>query len=150
MLGEATGLTLGGTPPSSVRSSFRVLDELGLLTDSMVWSMLSITAVDPFFFIRTLRTHKAAVGFHPEEHHVGEDVVFLAGDKNSLGYRVAYHVDVFTNDISVLVRSSDRYLNLHTYAGVDITEEVVKATGGEAELLRKVKQHVDSALAYKA
>ena len=151
MDGDAGELRLTGTPPSTVATSLRTLQTLGLLTPNMVWELMSQTQVDPLFLIRTLRQNKKALGFKTEEHHIGDSLAFLAGDKTELGHKVAYHVHVFSNDITVMVRDTQGYTQHSWMSAEDLLNDLKAIQAGDARLARLltiVKGHVDAGLAY--
>lgn len=153
--GKANQLTLSGTPPAQVMSNIRGLRDLSLLTDPVVWEMMAQTAVDPLYLIRILRKYKKELGLHEEEHHVGETLAFLAGDKiGERFYRVAYHVNIFTNDVTIMVRSPndrDAYVQ-HSYIEArDLYRQLSDIPAGEQrlqQLLEILRQQITAALEY--
>jgi hypothetical protein len=150
--GDAAELKLRGPPPAQAQANLRTLDNMGLLEADVVWGMLSQCMVDPLFLIRILRQHKGEVGLHEEEHFLGDSVVFLAGEKvrGGAGHKVAYHVNLFTNDVSVMVHDGTGYIQTAASAAGEIYAELQGIPVGEerlSKLLSMVKAQVDTALA---
>lgn len=144
-------LQLGGSPSTQALSNLRRLDALGLLTPEMVWELMSQVDVDPLFLIRTIRGHKKELGFVVEEHHIGDSLAFLAGDKTPQGYKVAYHVNIFTNDVVCMVRTEDGYKeHSKLYAEPFFKDTLMPLQAGAARLkavLDAVTSQVSHALA---
>jgi hypothetical protein len=128
-----------------------VLDQLGLLQDQFVWSLMAQGAVDPLFLIRSIRHNKSKFSLVDEEHLVGDDVVFLAGDRNSVGYKVAYHVNVFTNDTAVLARDQDKYVQVKFESAEEIATTLAQqpATNRMVALTAIVNGHINVGLGYR-
>lgn len=148
--GSTGELRLASSPSAQAESNLRRLDTLGLLTSEMVWELMAQVDVDPLFLIRTLRAHKKELGFVAEEHHIGDSLAFLAGDKTPEGYKVAYHVNVFTNDVICMVREKEGYKeHSRLYAEPFFKNTLFPLTAGKdrlAAVLEQVRGQVNHAL----
>lgn len=131
--GGADRVTLSAPPEHAVRN-LRVLEELGLLTPSMVWEVVGHSPVDPFFFIRIIRSSRNTLGVHARETVMDSSVVFEVGEKTELGSQVAVHVDVVTNDMVIMAWSKDRYSPVYELSGMDLFRQVSVHQAGPERL----------------
>ncbi len=145
--GKKKSLEITGDAPSQVRINLRRLEELGLLSNEMLWSMLAQTQVDPLFLVKILRSCKDKAGLNQEEHQFIDCVVFTAGEeKKSHLFATTLHVNVFTNDVQRLTLRDDKYeitgvktaeQLFDTLKGIEVGEERLEL------LLETVKEFVN-------
>ena len=147
------------TAPTSAAAklTLRTLDQLGLLNDDMLWSLIGAWAPDPFYVIRTLRTLKDKCGLRDEEHLFGTDVVFLAGDvQDGNYYKTTIHVDVLNDDAAFFTRVKGEhgwdYKLLKQYTGTELTELLSAEAAGDKRveiLINLVKEQLNASQNYQ-
>ena len=130
--GDATTLSIKGPPDPMALVNLRTLQSMGLLEHDVLWRLIASAAIDPFFVIRTVRGIKERLGLNPEEQFLESSVVFTAGDRNKLGYKVTYHVDLFDNNIQVLERRDEQnaYVVRNAYAAEKLFNELATEPAG--------------------
>jgi hypothetical protein len=137
-VGDANTLVLQGPADPAALVNLRLLHNMGLLENDVVWRLVASATIDPFFVVRTIRSVKERLGLNQEEQFLESSVVFTAGDKNKLGYKVTYHVDLFDNNIQVLERRDDQnaYVMRSTYDAEKLFNELATEPIGDKRLDR--------------
>ena len=146
-------LKLSGPPNQSSLTNLTKLNEMGILNEEIIWEAIGHAPIDPLFIIRTVRAHKDVLGFNKEEAQLGSMIVFFSGPKHpKLGYKVSYKIDAFTNDIAVIAHDGSGTANqTDTLLAERLMKLLENLPAGKTrldELIRIIKQHVSTALAY--